>query len=462
VLLKESGSLLGIDRKELAAFMAISFWTSRSVDDVVNSTLTPEYDKARANIAIYGVKKDELYFMLKAKEPELKTEREDGIRSYPLPVPVRAANVIYPCLENIWGKPVETKIFHHEPEKYETASDRLFTILRDNDDSRLNSSRVQQHLHHLVCRLPGSDTTMAMAISGRDDIVGKVHFHYTGNRLSAVKSTYRCAVDEICGPLGKSVDESGPAPTGDDPFVGSGFVPEREKIAEIVKKMRTKIAECRRELVVSSDKLIEFHNVYTSYTVLLTGFCTGYRAVHDPLLLNAEIDRASGFAVISDKDGNDFYNSRIVWLPPVCLLQLKRYSEYLEHLGPELFWRNQQLFFSSREEEIPGRRSERAYPGLFYIDQNIDRVDVRPRNLEKYLMEIDFPFPVNSNRHYLRTNLLIKKCPLEVVNAFMGHWEMGLEPWGMFSGLSPDTYRRELSKLEDLVHEDGWRDEIGF
>jgi len=464
-----TGNINGIANEELAAFLAISFWTSRPVDDVVDSTLTSSIKETPSNVSIYRESKNVSNFALKCKEPELKTEidTESEVKAlriagyYSLLIPVQAENVISPWINNI---PVGTKIFQHDPEKYEAASDVFFTGLRGEFDSRLNSSRVQEHLHHLISRLPESDTTMAMAISGKDDKVGKVHFHYSGNSITAVQRIYQNAVGDVCGSQGIGVNGATPDQPEENPFfVGSNYVPKRQEIVRIVKEMRNKLSELRRVIAVSPEKLIDFHNEYTSYTVLLTGFCTGYRAVHDPLLLGSEIDRTSGFAVISDKDGSDFYHSRIVWLPSVCLDQLDRYSEHLEHMSRELFWRNQQLFFSSRGEEIIGRRSERAYPGLFYLDQINGQADVRPGNLKEYLKKINFTLPVNSNRHYLRTNLLEKKCSLEVVNAFMGHWEMGLEPWGMFSGFSPDTYKRELSKhLVALVEEDGWDEEIGF
>jgi len=472
ILSATAGSILGIANEELAAFLAINFWTSRPVDDVVKSTLAPYPEEPQSNVAIYRQDKNEWFFLLKAKAPELKTEASyvseekalpRAINFY-LPVPVQAENAIYPWLKNFPEMPVAVRIFSHNTEEYEAASDEFFTSLRRKYGSRLNSSKVHNHLHLLISRLPSSDTTMAMAISGNDDNIGKVHFHYTANSTTAARDTYQKAVDDICGSQGNSVNGADPdQPEQKELFVGSNFVPTRQEIARIVKAMREKLAELRRELVVSPEKLIAFHNEYTSYTVLLTGFCTGYRAVHDPLFLKSEIDRTSGFAVISDKDGNDFYHTRIVWLPPICLTQLERYSEHMEQMSRELFLRNQQLFFSSRREEIIGRRSEREYPGLFYLDDIKSHAEVRPGNLEEYLKQIDFTLPVNSNRHYLRTNLLKRKCSLEVVNAFMGHWEMGLEPWGMYSGLQPDTYKRELEKhLVDLVNEDSWDEEIGF
>jgi hypothetical protein len=68
-----------------------------------------------------------------------------------------------------------------------------------------------------------------------------------------------------------------------------------------------------------------------------------------------------------------------------------------------------------------------------------------------------YALPFNSSRHYLRSCLLERQCPLEVINAFMGHFERGEEPWGVFSGFSPLAYRDALmDKLVPLLNEDGW------
>jgi len=48
---------------------------------------------------------------------------------------------------------------------------------------------------------------------------------------------------------------------------------------------------------------------------MLLGFSTGYRAVNDPFYSLMDIDWESQFIAISDKDSDDNYNTRIVWLP---------------------------------------------------------------------------------------------------------------------------------------------------
>lgn len=466
-----AGELCGIDNEDLAAFLAIGFWTSRSMDHIVHATFAPSLSAARANIAVHRDTDNTWYFVITPRKPDLRTRIErkaeaqalTPAKRYCLPVPELAIKMICPWVDQMSAKYLEVRIFEHSVSKYEAASDQFFKLIRGKHDSRLSVTRIFNHLHNIISQQPGSESTHAMAISGKADILGKVNLHYTACLTARIHDAYQWAVGYICG-QNRGVPSKNQCNQEKEEFihVGSRYVPRRPVIKKMIKNMREQLAQLRMDMDVSFDSLVNFHNVFTSYIVLMIGFCTGYRAVHDPLLQEAEIDHSSGFGVIADKDGNDFYNTRIVWLPPMCLSQLKLYSEHLDNMRRSLFWWNQKLFFSSKEDSITGRQQERSCPGLFYLDRKHDCVEVRPSSLESYLELIGFALPVNSNRHYLRSNLLRMGCPPEVINAFMGHWSQGLEPWGRFSGLSPDTYRRELSRyLGILIEEDGWHAEPG-
>ncbi|MDH5766975.1 MAG: hypothetical protein OEZ38_13265, partial [Gammaproteobacteria bacterium] len=66
--------------------------------------------------------------------------------------------------------------------------------------------------------------------------------------------------------------------------------------------------------------------------------------------------------------------------------------------------------------------------------------------------------PLNFNRHYLRTRLREEGVAGEVIDAFMGHWELGQEPFGRYSSLSPIEYRSEIKNpLERILADDQWQ-----
>lgn len=166
----------------------------------------------------------------------------------------------------------------------------------------------------------------------------------------------------------------------------------------------------------------------------------------------------TNFAVISDKDDEEFYNSRIIWLPDCCMQQLDLYHEHLDLFYEWLFFYDQKLFYQVREEVVTGRHKDRCNPSLFVIWKNKDN-PLQPKVMKHLVNNVRYDLPGNANRHYLRTRLLARRCPVEIIDAFMGHWSRGLEcPWGRFSGLSPLDYRQELSHhIVGLMKEDGWK-----
>jgi hypothetical protein len=190
------------------------------------------------------------------------------------------------------------------------------------------------------------------------------------------------------------------------------------------------------------------------YTSAMIGFATGYRAVLDPFPKGSCLDRESGFLVINDKDYEDLYHSRIVWLPPICMDQLDRYQVHLKSFLDQILLYDLDLFHDIKSQ-LEGASTG---PTLFLLRENLKRVTVGKSHQEAiYRRNLKYDLPANANRHYLRSSLLARGCPPEVVNAFLGHWERGCESWGIYSGLSPESYRENLKiPLLAIMKEDGW------
>ena len=164
------------------------------------------------------------------------------------------------------------------------------------------------------------------------------------------------------------------------------------------------------------------------------GYCTGYRAIVNPFPTLSEFDPNTGICIISDKDGNDLYNSRTVWLPPMAVQQLANYRYHrllmLTHLA---------LHHKGRSRSYP--------PDIFLLDHSIKIKTIKPSNLAPHLQAM-LPLPINSNRRFLRTKLRLNGCPPEIIDAFMGHWARGEEPWGKYSTLS---YLQILKSLKTFL-----------
>ncbi len=476
-LVDSPSSIMGIPSAELAAFLSICFWMARPPETARDATLVPDAANCKTELGIlwYPDPKSEKtprigcggwvvkprvakLHSVPAKILELQAELVLSGR-YTLSIPMHAAFTMDKHLSLFQVRFHPVRIFDHEVTKYEQAANEFMRTLRSRTGGRHSLKRVAKHMHNYIAQLPGSDITTAMSISGNNDPLGAVPLHYTANSIEHLRKIYS---DACCTVLSDTdLDKLSAQPQKTSAYhVGSRFVPKPDTVKELVSNLRSRLKSAREE--VEKDPVL-IHNQITVYTVTMLGFATGYRAVRDPLLQEAEIDRESGFAVISDKDDESFYNSRIVWLPDICLKQLDLYDKHISELQHWLFDHNLQLFFKSREKITTGRRADRENPALFLLKQKSDDLPVQPKLLKQLLARTSYNLPVNSNRHYLRTNLLKSGCPLEVVSAFLGHWERGEEPWGRYSGLSPMVYRDVLKEyLVSLMDKAEWKTESGF
>jgi hypothetical protein len=179
----------------------------------------------------------------------------------------------------------------------------------------------------------------------------------------------------------------------------------------------------------------------------MLGYATGYRAVKDPVLEEDDIDPETGLAVISDKDGPELYNARLVWIPDRVQKQLTHYQTHYSRLLPVLQHLDQAAYNFNSLQKIPK---------LFLLDNNLRWEPIRPKTL-KPLLESTFPLPININRRFLRTTLRARGCPAEVVDGFMGHWGRGQEPWGEHSTLSTHDFLETLKPHITAIQE-----ELGF
>jgi hypothetical protein len=206
--------------------------------------------------------------------------------------------------------------------------------------------------------------------------------------------------------------------------------------------------------------LIAFHNAYTSYCVMMIGFATGYRVVRDPFYSETEIDDETGFLVISDKDSDDYYNSRLVYLPMLCRKQITHYSNYKKLLAEKLILTNPELS-KGLIQPIDYKwsktiTSNQDLPFFFFLKGSYKQQSVRPLLMHE-MTEWITDLPLNANRHYLRTHLRELNVPGEFIDAFMGHWEFGQEPYGKYSSLSPLSYIEILKKpIEILLNKADW------
>lgn len=238
-------------------------------------------------------------------------------------------------------------------------------------------------------------------------------------------------------------------------IVGAQFRLTRKLAAIMTSDILNQLNKARHQFYQSGDQnrsgcLIEFHNLLTYYTLRLFQFSSGYRAVNDPIEDISLIDEQTGFISISDKDDDNFRHSRIVQLPLRCLEQLQAYKLHLNNLSRYLS--NPALL--NHLDLVFTHADQTKFGFLFYLDEAQNPKRAKVDEMQQYAKH---HLPNNIYRHFLRTELQSEGVSPELISYFLGHWEIGEEPFQKFSTISPMSFALEISKVvQALAVKMGW------
>jgi len=331
----------------------------------------------------------------------------------------------------------------HKVKTYESV---LKDIFQDHNNSGLRIN------HHYLARdlslrlLSSGDSVEAMMLTGSTNFPSNTQRHYTTPSFEHLTKVYRKLVIPLIKKIRveKYSDRENIVPLPETIKTTSNIGSGAENCPTIneVKNVFNRIIY---EIEHSSNQS-DYHKYYTIYVTFMICYFTGYRAVRDINLESKLRDPETEFAWISDKDNKDGYHTRRVFLSALLEEQLKQYEAY------------RKIILSTWEIQFPKviLPNKAELPYLFLINEKNKIIPVSPSSMIKPLEELNYPLPLNSNRRFLRTELVERGCPIDVLNTFMGHWSNGQEPHNPYSCLSPRQQKVQLKKyLLPLLDEIG-------
>jgi hypothetical protein len=190
----------------------------------------------------------------------------------------------------------------------------------------------------------------------------------------------------------------------------------------------------------------------TCYTVALLCFALGHRGLGYSLPSSAAVDPSTNFCKVHEKAKKDARESRMIWVAPVALSQMRAYEEHLRSLRYHL----DENAFSEVEAQLATGR----LPLFTFAHGKTTHLSIK--RVWKWINEQfdttsgDFYFHENSGRHWLRSELE-GMCASETLNAFFGHSQSGTDPWSLGSCLDPLIYRADLeTRLDGLLKRANW------
>ena len=359
----------------------------------------------------------------------------------------------------------------------QAASSWLAKVRESYPACRLTIKRLELFLSQTLVQILDVDMAEGAYVHGSLHPIYETQLYYTAIPVERIQDIYQriwikvghhiadeCAAWNEPNHLIQSVRQmSIPRTEQTSRYIGSRITPTDGAVEKLRIFLQEHLNEAR-SILPRYRRTIEFHNRFALYTAFLLAYCTGYRAVQDPLPDPNLIDPVTGCCLISDKDQTDSYCTRIVWLPDIAIQQIHFYKAHLERIATRLcliknesFQRLRETWTGWQESQDREPNCETMVPFLFRFDNHANPKSITPSWLRQMTKDA-FPLPINANRHYLRTGLCQLGCPKDVIDAFMGHWHRGREPWGKHSSLSPATYSRMLHRyLIPLVQRAGWQ-----
>lgn len=475
-----------ISNLELAALFTALYWTGSSL----NTVIMAKFDASKID-SKSTLEANELRYVTRSSEwmhgslrPSYKSALDQETKGF---VYDTYTKVILPIENNhsaivrrwIWSIEDERKkirckrLFYQEKElerarpRYEAAIKTFLANVNRRYKIRLTLTRIENDLMGRLYQYSG-DLTEAMVITGREHYLGNVQLHYASPSLARLQTVYRETCQQITESVCKTLNRPLPTPSEQEKqetleetesqYTGGRYYLRHGIVANLVNDLVARFSDTLK-FTAYLDYWVELHNDYTLYVAEMLGFASGYRAVRNPLDCLHQIDWQTGFCCISDKDDLDFYNARLVWLPKQVRQQLRHYQAHCQCLGERLILINPKL---ARKLLTHGETADSSVPFLFLMKPNGRLLKLTPEEIKHQLSDI-FKVPCNANRSYLRNRLREMGCSGEIVNYFLGHWENGQEPFGLYATLSPMDYQAEIEpRLTQLLADDGWRCIEGF
>jgi hypothetical protein len=319
--------------------------------------------------------------------------------------------------------------------------------------SRLTQERISHFLFVQLENHDRADVTSAMFITGQSAYQGTVVAHYSAQRASRLEEIYHSAWEKVFPDLEKSAMQT--IPSSAAAVVGSPRVPLLKPLRGLIQRLKEEVndSKARAEQDPKIFHLVKLHNNLTRYAAILVAYATGIRAVTSPMPRPESIDHETGFCILSDKDSADHYHTRVIWLPPICIEQLLAYWAHVRILSAKLSVLRPDYF-----TRVRAKRTKKLENNMMFLRYDGTPQEITPKILHSFSdMSPPCAFPENANRHLLRSWLLAEGCPPDIINAFLGHWFLGEEPWGLYSGLSAYHCRKILSgSLEKLLAQLGF------
>lgn len=372
---------------------------------------------------------------LPALRPLYKTQLDESLQPFNRPM---QESFIVPDVTGLGGKILyylekiartHDRIFSAEPK---TASQMFAAVVEEiQDKKRITQGRVSRVFGNEVIRISG-DQTLAWCVTSDMVRGNEPRMFYTAYPSEKLVAVYTQALGNLMPNIGNVALNESPH-TENAGYVGARFVATLDTVKNFI--------QCLKQFLMvgltntnNLEERIQYHNRYTLYTWLMQSLGTTLRAVNDPSEIIGQWNKAEAVAsvTLADKEGVFQDRARLVYLGERVQSQL---NHYLMH---------RRIFIDSIGIQRAVAKLDGEAQLLFHLDSEKQAFPVTNAWIKGQLEQLGFPLPGNFHRAFLRTELLQAGCPLQAIDAFLGHANQGESVFDAFSTFDYTDYRKYL------------------
>lgn len=318
---------------------------------------------------------------------------------------------------------------------------------------RITTEKIRRQLGEILVHQT-NELTVKWLITSDDDGLTEPRMHYTRHNHDHLVAHYIQAAQRLAEKANQSWKGCDLFPMASvirkqvaECTVGCQFRVETSTLQALIATLQGELGVRQSELR-SLDDIHRYHNVYTLYVWLFQSLTTTMRAIRSPdRMLNVKKDWNVQYsdlpAGLSDKDSDYEERARYVVIPKSLSVQLRHYqkhlTKYLSHCV----------------------RQTTPLEGLVIWGKHGKSEGIQPLSpqwLSEALATRGYHIPVNFHRAYLRSELIERRCPGEIIDAFMGHANRGELPFLRYSTFDYEQYRQQiLDYLESLLASLGFK-----
>jgi hypothetical protein len=352
------------------------------------------------------------------------------------------------------GEPQGEQVFRM---RQNTAADAVahWIAARALDTARITPQRLAHTLAALALAHTG-DASLVWLLTGGPTHASEPRMYYTQHRASTLVATVARVQAKLlrrCGAVPRPFAPDAFALEG-DPCAGARWVIRSDVVRTLLAHLRQRLSHPPAGDIASRAA---YHLDYVLYTYLCTALSTGVRGLRAGQQLWQRWERSGcpstpQWMGLADKELEIASRARLVWLPRPLLQQWRGHAIHGDYARQALAWLGtpvpEQPAWADLQAPQSGLRGMgpklRARLGMHL--QHALRLPEPPE------------VPLNLARALLRTELLERGVRAEAVDAWLGHANLGEQPWLPASSASLSMLLEPLcGVLETLLQEWGVR-----